>query len=139
MNDIAANDIEIINPPEMGPPLGPYSQIARVRAGTHIYIAGQVGADGQGNIAESFDAQCVQMYANIETALKAAGAGWRHVVQFTSYIVDRRYIPDYMAYRAKAYPVFFPSRIYPTHTLLIVNGLVKESLLVEVTATAFLP
>jgi enamine deaminase RidA (YjgF/YER057c/UK114 family) len=78
----------------------------------------------------------VQIYANIETALKAAGAGWEHVVQFTSYIVDRQYIPDYMSYRAHAYPVFFPGRVYPTHTLLIVNGLVKESLLVEVTATA---
>lgn len=35
--------IEILNPPEMGPVLGPYSQVARVRAGTHIYVAGQVG------------------------------------------------------------------------------------------------
>jgi enamine deaminase RidA (YjgF/YER057c/UK114 family) len=131
--------IEIINPPEMGPVLGPYSQIARVRAGTHIYIAGQVGADIEGNIAEGFEAQCVQMYANIETALQAAGAGWQHVVQFTSYLVDRKYVPDYMAYRAHAYPVFFPGLVYPTHTLLIVNGLVKESLLVEVTATAVLP
>jgi len=44
-----------------------------------------------------------------------------------------------MAYRAKAYPVFFPSLVYPTHTLLLVSGLVKEGLLVEVTATAVLP
>ncbi len=131
--------IEIINPPAMGPVLGPYSQIARVRAGTHIYIAGQVGADGTGAIAAGFEAQCAQMYANIATALQAAGAGWEHVVQFTSYLVDRANIPDYMAYRAKAYPVFFPSLTYPTHTLLIVNGLVRESLLVEVTATAVLP
>ena len=71
-------------------------------------------------------------------ALQAAGAGWEHVVQFTSYIVDRKYVPDYMAYRAKAYPVFFPSLVYPTHTLLLVSGLVKEGLLVEVTATAVL-
>ncbi len=131
--------IEIINPPEMGPVLGPYSQIARVPAGTHIYIAGQVGADGEGKIAEGFEAQCAQMYGNIETALKAAGAGWEHVVQFTSYIVDRKHIPDYMSYRAHAYPLFFPKLLYPTHTLLIVNGLVKESLLVEVTATAVIP
>jgi enamine deaminase RidA (YjgF/YER057c/UK114 family) len=133
------SNIEIMNPPEMGPVLGPYSQIARVRAGMHVYVAGQVGADGEGKIAEGFEAQCRQMYANIETALKAAGAGWEHVVQFTSYLVDRKFIPDYMAYRAQAYPVFFPTLVYPTHTLLIVAGLVKESLLVEVTATAVLP
>jgi enamine deaminase RidA (YjgF/YER057c/UK114 family) len=133
------SNLEIINPPEMGPVLGPYSQIARVRAGTHVYIAGQVGADGEGKIADGFEAQCAQMYANIETALKAAGAAWQHVVQFTSYLVDRKNIPDYMAYRAKAYPIFFPNLVYPTHTLLIVGGLVKETLLVEVTATAVLP
>jgi enamine deaminase RidA (YjgF/YER057c/UK114 family) len=89
------SNLEIINPPEMGPVLGPYSQIARVRAGTHVYIAGQVGADGEGKIADGFEAQCAQMYANIETALKAAGAAWQHVVQFTSYLVDRKNIPDY--------------------------------------------
>jgi enamine deaminase RidA (YjgF/YER057c/UK114 family) len=133
------NGIEIFSPAEMGPVLGPYSQIARVRAGTQIFIAGQVGADGKGVIAEGFEAQCAQTYANIEMALKAAGAGWEHVVQFTSYITDRNHIPDYMRYRAKAYPAFFPGLVYPTHTLLIVNGLVKESLLVEVTATAALP
>jgi len=86
------SNIEIINRPEMGPVLGPYSQIARARAGTHVYIAGQVGADIEGRIAAGFDAQCVQIYANIETALKAAGGGWEHVVQFTSYLVDRRYV-----------------------------------------------
>ena len=127
------NGIEIINPPEMGQVLGPYSQIARVRAGTLVYIAGQVGS-----ATADFETQCAQLYRNIEIALQAAGAGWEHVVQFTSYIVDRKYVPDYMAYRAKAYPVFFPSLVYPTHTLLLVSGLVKEGLLVEVTATAVL-
>ncbi len=130
--------IEILNPPEMGPALGPYSQIARVRAAQHIYISGQVGADATGAIAEGFWAQCAQTYANIETALKAAGAGWQDVVQFTSYLTNADDVPNYMAYRAEAYPVFFPNRIYPTHTLLIVQQLVKKPLLVEVTATAVL-
>jgi enamine deaminase RidA (YjgF/YER057c/UK114 family) len=123
--------IEIINPPDMGAVLGPYSQIAK--AGPHIYIAGQVGT------GDTFEAQCEGLYANIEKALTAAGATWANIVQFTSYLTSRADIPKYMAWRATAYPIFFPNRVYPTHTLLIVGGLVKEELLVEVTATAYLP
>jgi enamine deaminase RidA (YjgF/YER057c/UK114 family) len=132
-------NIEIFNPKEMGQPLGPYSQIARVRAGEFIFISGQVGADASGNVPDDFDAQCKLAYANIETALKSVGAQWANVVQFTSYLVNAQDIPKYMAYRAGAYPVFFPTLVYPTHTLLIINRLVRESLLVEVQAIAALP
>jgi enamine deaminase RidA (YjgF/YER057c/UK114 family) len=131
--------IKIFSPQEMGQPLGPYSQIARVRAGEFIFISGQVGADAAGNVADDFDSQCKLTYANIETALKSAGAGWGNVVQFTSYLVNAQDIPKYMAYRAGAYPGFFPSRVYPTHTLLVVSRLVREGLLVEVQTVAALP
>jgi hypothetical protein len=43
-----------------------------------------------------------------------------------------------VAYRARAYPSFFPARTYPTHTLLIVSGFVRDALLIEVQATAAL-
>jgi enamine deaminase RidA (YjgF/YER057c/UK114 family) len=132
-------NIEIFNPKEMGPALGPYSQIARVRAGEFVFISGQVGADAAGNVADGFDAQCGLIYANIETALKSVGAGWGNVVQFTSYLVNAEDIPKYMAYRAGAYPGFFPNRVYPTHTLLVIDRLVREDLLVEVQAIAALP
>lgn len=130
--------IEILNPTEMGPVLGPYSQIARVRASEFIFIAGQVGADAKGKVAEGFEQQCEQLYANIETALKSVGAGWGNVVSFTSYLVNPDDISKYMTYRAKAYPIFFPKKAYPTHTLAIVSQLVQKPLLVEVTATAAL-
>ena len=131
--------VEILNPKEMGPVLGPYSQIARVRASELIFIAGQVGADSSGKIAEGFEQQCEQMYANIEMALKSVGAGWGNVYAFTSYLVSADDIPKYMSYRAKAYPVFFPNKVYPTHTLAIVSQLVKKALLAEVAASAALP
>ena len=130
--------IQILNPTEMGPVLGPYSQIARVRAAEFIFIAGQVGADASGKVAEGFEKQCEQMYANIEVALKSVGGGWQNVVAFTSYLVDPQDVPKYMAYRAKAYPIFFPNKTYPTHTLAIVSQLVQKPLLVEVTTTAAL-
>lgn len=129
-------EINFLNPAELGKPLGPYSQVARVQVRDHVYIAGQVGIDAEGRIANGFDAQCEQLYANIEKALKAAGAGWPNVVQFASYLVSSDDVPKYMAYRARAYPVFFPKRVYPTHTLVIVSALVQKPLLVEVQATA---
>jgi enamine deaminase RidA (YjgF/YER057c/UK114 family) len=131
--------IEILNPKEMGPVLGPYSQIARVRASEFVIIAGQVGADANGKLAAGFEAQCEQMYSNIETALKAVGGGWSNVVSFTSYLVNSDDIPKYMSYRAKAYPSFFPSKVYPPHTLAVVAQLVQKPLLVEVATMAALP
>ncbi len=130
--------IEIFSPKEMGPVLGPYSQIARVRALEFIFISGQVGTDVNGKVADGFENQCAQAYANIETALKSVGAKWGNVVQFTSYLVNAEDVKDYMVYRAQAYPIFFPNRVYPTHTLTIVNQLVQKHFLVEVTATAAL-
>jgi enamine deaminase RidA (YjgF/YER057c/UK114 family) len=73
------------------------------------------------------------------SALASVGAGWGNVVQFTSYLVNAEDIPKYMAYRAGAYPGFFPNRVYPTHTLLVIDRLVREDLLVEVQAIAALP
>ena len=131
-------NIEIFNPKEMGPALGPYSQIARVRAGEFVFISGQVGADAAGNVADGFDAQCGLTYANIETALKSVGAGWGNVVQFTTYLVHSQDIAKFMAYRGREFPRLFPNGAYPPNTLLVVDRLVQEALLIEVQAVAAL-
>jgi hypothetical protein len=41
-------------------------------------------------------------------------------------------------YRAREYPRLFPGRGYPTNTLLIVDRLVREEFLIEVSAVAAL-
>ena len=53
-------------------------------------------SDNDDNVvaANDFDGQCKQVFANIEAALHAAGAGWSNVVQFTSYLVDRADQPE---------------------------------------------
>jgi hypothetical protein len=43
-----------------------------------------------------------------------------------------------MAYRKRAFPGFFPSGAYPPNTLLIVDRLVQEPLLIEVQTVAAL-
>jgi enamine deaminase RidA (YjgF/YER057c/UK114 family) len=133
-------DIAIFNPASLGRPLGQYSQIARVRASEFVFIAGQVATDIAGNIvgAADFDAQCVQVFAKIKTALDSVGAGWGNVVQFTTYLVHAQDIAKFMAYRGREFPGMFPNGAYPPNTLLIVDRLVHEQFLLEVQAIAAL-
>ncbi|MGA2127157.1 MAG: RidA family protein [Xanthobacteraceae bacterium] len=133
-------DIRILNPDTLGKPLGQYSQITRVKASEFLFIAGQVAADGSRAVvgADDFDAQCVQVFANIEAALRSQGAGFANVVEFTTYLVHSQDIPKFMAYRQRAFPKMFASGAYPPNTLLIVDRLVGEQFLIEVQTVAAL-
>ena len=132
-------DIKIINPDTLGKPLGQYSQMTRVKASEFLFIAGQVGVFNDGKLAgEDFEAQCAQTFANIEAALKSQGAGWGNVVEFTTYLVHSQDIPKFMKYRLGAFPKMFPNGAYPPNTLLMIDRLVQEPLLIEVSAVAAL-
>jgi enamine deaminase RidA (YjgF/YER057c/UK114 family) len=132
--------IAIFNPEALGKPLGPYSQIARVKTSEFVFIAGQVATDQAGNIigTDDFDAQCVQVFANLAAALGSVGAAWSNIVQFTTYLVQAQDIGKFMAYRGREFPRMFASGGYPPNTLLIVDRLVQEPLLIEVQAVAAL-
>ena len=131
-------DIKILNPDALGKPLGQYSQITRVKASEFVYIAGQVGIDETGKTGTDFDAQCALTFANIETALKSVGAGWGNVVDFTTYLVHSQDIPKFMAYRQREFPKMFENGAYPPNTLLMIDRLVQEPLLIEVRTVAAL-
>ena len=133
-------EIKIQNVPALGTPLGQYSHITRVKASEFLYIAGQLSTNREGKVvgADDFDAQCVQVFANIETALKSCGAGWGNVVEFTTYMVHSQDIPKFMSYRKREFPKFFPNGAYPPNTLLVIDRLVQEQFLVEVQTIAAL-
>jgi enamine deaminase RidA (YjgF/YER057c/UK114 family) len=125
-------DIRIYNVDALGKPLGQYSHVTRVKAGEYLFIAGMLAA------GENFDAQCSGVFAQIESALKSAGAGWGNVVQFTTYLVHSQDIAKFMQWRLREFPRLFPSGTYPPNTLLIVDRLVQEQFLVEVQTVAAL-
>ncbi len=133
-------EIKIQNPAALGKPLGQYSQVSRVKAAELLFIAGQVATDANGKTvgAGDFDAQCVQVFANIDAALKSQGATFANVVEFTTYLVHSQDIPKFMAYRLREFPRLFPSATYPPNTLLIVDRLVQEPFLIEVQTVAAL-
>ena len=133
-------EISIQNPDALGKPLGQYSQITRVKASEFLFIAGQVATDRGGKVvgADDFDAQCRQVFANIEAALKSQGASFGNVVEFTTYLVHSQDIPRFMAYRKREFPRMFPNGAYPPNTLLMVDRLVQEPFLIEVQTVAAL-
>ena len=133
-------EIKIVNPEGLGKPLGQYSHMTRVKAAEFLFIAGQVATDKDGKLVggDDFDAQCRQTFANIEAALKSAGAGWTNVVEFTTYMVHSQDIPKFMAFRLREFPKRFANGTYPPNTLLIVDRLVQEPFLVEVQTRAAL-
>jgi enamine deaminase RidA (YjgF/YER057c/UK114 family) len=131
-------EIRIYNPDELGPPMGQYSHVTRVKASEFLFIAGMLSGDAQGNVIGEgdFDAQTSQVFRNIEAALKSASASWANVVQFTTYLVHSQDIPKFMAFRLREFPKMFPSGKYPPNTLLMVDRLVREPFLVEVQTIA---
>jgi len=126
-------ELTIQNVEALGKPLGQYSHMTRVKnASETLYIAGMLAP------GDDFDTQCSGAFRQIETALKSAGAGWKHVAQFTTYLVHSQDIPKFMAWRLREFPKLFPDGKYPPNTLLIIDRLVGEQYLIEVQTVAAL-
>lgn len=132
-------DIDIYNVPALGRPSAQFSHVARVRNATErLYIAGMVATDAEGKAvgADDFDAQATQVFRNIEHALASAGADWRSVVQFTTYLTRAEDIPRWRAFRDRTFAGWFPDERYPPNTLLVITRLASESFLIEVQTIA---
>jgi enamine deaminase RidA (YjgF/YER057c/UK114 family) len=130
---------EIFNPETMSTPMGLYSHVARAPASaTLVVIAGQVAVDRDGRLvgAGDFAGQCDQVFANIGTALEAAGADWSNVIQTMTFLTRREDIPALRGWREREFARLLPSGRYPPNTLLVVSALARDDLLLEVQATA---
>lgn len=128
------------NPPGAGPAQGLYSHVGRSEAGGLAFVAGQVAVRSDGSIAGTgdFAVQFRQVFQNLGDILKGMGGGYASVVKFTTFLVRREDIPVFVRERNLLFPTLFAGASYPPNTLLIVNGLVKEELLLEVEAIAAL-
>lgn len=128
----------IRRPAGLGEPLGRYSHVSIVRGGDLVFIAGQVGLVESGELAGqgSFADQVRQAFANVGTALAAAGAHPADVVKMSTFIVGGENLDDFMLTRAEVFADMFPAGEYPPNTILFVSRLVEERLLVEIEAVA---
>lgn len=103
-----------------------------------IYIGGQDAVDASGQIVGKGDmrAQAEQVFANIQTALAAAGAGLEHVVKWNIYIVQGQPIqPGFEVFQR----VWGRRPNPPTITGMFVAALANPDFLVEIDAIAIVP
>lgn len=124
---------ECTNPESVHAPLGAYSHTAKVPAGSDwLVVAGQVGIDAGGALANGAREQAAQAFRNIVECLEANGMDRGDIVKFTVFLTDPRFIEDYRAARRD----LIGDEHKPPSTLLIVQGLAAPDILVEIEAFA---
>jgi enamine deaminase RidA (YjgF/YER057c/UK114 family) len=127
-----------VNPAALARPVG-YSHGMAAAAGTHLFVAGQVGWDAAARIvAGGFVAQFEQALANVVAVVTEAGGEPRHVTRLRIYVTDletyRRSLAEVgAAYRRRM------GRHFPAMALVRVAGLLEEGAQVEIEADAVLP
>lgn len=128
--------MQVLQPPGWPRPRGYANGIAA--SGRLVFVAGQIGWDAEGRFPDDFAGQFEQTLRNIVDVLAEAQAGPEHVVRMTWYITDKAaYVRDQRRVGAIYRDVM--GRNYPTMAVVIVAGLVEDSAMVEIEATAVLP
>jgi enamine deaminase RidA (YjgF/YER057c/UK114 family) len=123
---------EFANPSTLAAPLGQYSHVARVKAGSDLYfLAGQVGLRPDGALPESIEAQAEEAFANINRALAAEGLSAANLVKLNIYAVMGSPIAGVREARLRA---FGDAR--PASTFVFVPQLISPEYLIEVEAIA---
>jgi enamine deaminase RidA (YjgF/YER057c/UK114 family) len=131
--DRGARVIQHFERPRDLPPVNGYSH-AVAGVGRLVAVSGQLPVDGAGVLVDPTDAlaQARRVFANLDGALRAAGARPRDVVRFTIFLTD---LADLDAVRT-ARDEFIGSGPPPASSLVQVTQLVLPSARVEIDALA---
>src|ERR1700753_2665475 len=129
---------EFMNPDTLMKP-GSYSHVVKVKAGTTVYIAGQVPCDIAGNIVGEgdFEAQVEQVFRNLKAAVEAAGGSLADLVKMNVYLVESVPPEAVVKFRALRERHFDVQKL-PASTLVVVNRLARPGWLVEIEAVVAL-
>lgn len=128
--------LTVLQPPNWPRPKGYANGMAG--SGRIVLIAGQIGWDERGRIADGFVPQVAQALRNVLAVLAEAGGRPDHIARLTWYVTD---IPGYRAGAAALGPVWreVMGRHFPAMSVLGVTELVEKLALVEIEATAIVP
>jgi enamine deaminase RidA (YjgF/YER057c/UK114 family) len=118
----------------MRPPT--YTPVVAARGGRTIYVSGQVPVNENGELVGKGDlaVQAEQVFRNVETALKGAGATFADVVKITTYVVGYR--PEHRAMMHQVRSKYVSKDNPPASTLVGVQSLAIADYLIEVEAIA---
>ena len=128
---------DYMNPPGLFSTQGlGFTHVVKSAPGTTIHISGQTAWNAERKLVGGNDLalQAAQAFANLRTALEAAGAGPRDVVFVRIYLVD--YKPAYAAVIGPLMEAFFSGGPPPGSTWVGVSALAVPGFLIEVEATA---
>jgi 2-iminobutanoate/2-iminopropanoate deaminase len=101
--------------------------------GRTIWVAGHTGqADDSGkSLAGDFDAQCRQVFRNIERTLAEAGAKLSDLVTMTVFLIDARYTTPMTELRTEIF-----GRDFPASAAITVAGFADPSMMIEIQGIA---
>ncbi|MBI4279082.1 MAG: RidA family protein [Armatimonadetes bacterium] len=123
-------DMKVIPTPGLPPSTG-FSHVWRV--GDILYISGQTSFDNQGNFvgAGDIEAQAVRVFENLKIAVESAGGTLRDIFKINIYTTDGRYYETIREVRRR-----YLGDHWPASTLVVVTGLARPGLLLEIEAMA---
>ncbi len=130
-------ELRAVNPPGWVRPKGYSNGI--IGRGTLVFVAGQVGWDGQERFAsDDFIEQLRQALKNTVDILAAAGAKPDHIARMVWYVLDKQ---EYMARGAQIGAVWreVMGRHFPAITLVEVGALVADRARLEIESMAVIP
>jgi enamine deaminase RidA (YjgF/YER057c/UK114 family) len=96
-----------------------------------VFTNGQVGARRDGTTPEAAGDQAEVVFERIEKILEAGGMTLADVVRFTVYLTDRAHRDPFFAVRDRVM-----GENKPGATILIISGLAREELKIEIEAVA---
>jgi 2-iminobutanoate/2-iminopropanoate deaminase len=113
------------------------------KCGPFIFVGGQISSDTQGRTIGSGDIeiQTRNVFTNIQTVLREAGAEMKHIVKFNTFYVfegDGDEIREYWEAMTRVRLEFFDEP-GPSGTAVRCVGLAYPDLLIEVEAIAYAP
>jgi 2-iminobutanoate/2-iminopropanoate deaminase len=95
-----------------------------------LLISAQTPDAPDGSVAEDFRAQAMQVWANIQAQLRAAGMSLDNLVKVTVYLADRRFGPTHRAIREEV----LGGRIVGLS--VVISDMLDERHLLEIDAVA---
>ena len=120
-----------LNPDSVAKPASAYAQAVLVEGGKRLVISGQIGVRPDGTMADGYEAQARQAWANILAILADAGFSVSDLVKITAYDVAPGHVAVYRAIRDEMLSGHLGASPY-----VQVAGLAAPGLLTEIEAEA---